>query len=265
MQHSFSTLGCPDDSLDEVMALAAKHGITALELRALGGTVELPAYFGAGWGEPAALATHVANAGCRVIALDTSFRLIGNSTEDRRALRAFLPWAEALGGVNLRVFDGGQVDAVDLEEALVTLQWWHDERASSGWRSDLMIETHDSLVTADAIQALADRAPAGGVRLLWDAHHTWKKGGEDPVVTWEAIAPMVRHVHVKDSVSTPSARHDFTYVLPGDGEFPMRELRSRLSADSYAGPLSLEWERKWHPYLPPLADALALADARRWW
>jgi hypothetical protein len=45
MLRCFSSLGCPDFSLAETLALAAKHGIGAGELRALGGTVELPAYF----------------------------------------------------------------------------------------------------------------------------------------------------------------------------------------------------------------------------
>jgi sugar phosphate isomerase/epimerase len=72
-------------------------------------------------------------------------------------------------------------------------------------------------------------------------------------------------VHVKDSISVPSARHPFTYVLPGDGEFPMAPLLAALRADSFAGPLSLEWEKMWHPYLAPLDDALAIAAARGWW
>jgi hypothetical protein len=38
-----------------------------------------------------------------------------------------------------------------------------------------------------------------------------------------------------------------------------------LRADNFAGPVSLEWERLWHPYLPPLDVALACAEKNRWW
>ena len=38
-----------------------------------------------------------------------------------------------------------------------------------------------------------------------------------------------------------------------------------LRADAFAGPVSLEWEKQWHPYLPSLDAALTAAAARRWW
>jgi sugar phosphate isomerase/epimerase len=85
------------------------------------------------------------------------------------------------------------------------------------------------------------------------------------VVTWRAIRGHVVHVHVKDSVSVPSARHPFSYVLPGEGEFPMTPLKAELRAANFSGPVSLEWERMWHPYLPPLDEALTVAAARGWW
>jgi sugar phosphate isomerase/epimerase len=132
-----------------------------------------------------------------------------------------------------------------------------------GWRVDVMIETHDALTTAAAIRRLLAVVPDAAI--LWDSHHTWKKGGEDPVVTWRAIRGHVVHVHVKDSVSVPSARHPFSYVSPGEGEFPMTPLMAELRAANFPGPVSLEWERMWHPYLPPLDEALTVAAARGWW
>ena len=72
-------------------------------------------------------------------------------------------------------------------------------------------------------------------------------------------------MHVKDSMPVPSGKPPFTYVLPGAGEFPMEALRAALEADGFAGPVSLEWEKFWHPDLPPLDTALAAAAARGWW
>jgi sugar phosphate isomerase/epimerase len=70
-------------------------------------------------------------------------------------------------------------------------------------------------------------------------------------------------LHVKDRISRASERHPFTYVLPGQGEFPMAALRRALQADNLAGPVSLEWEKLWHPALPPLEAALDAAAG--WW
>lgn len=260
-RRALSTLGCPELSLGDALALAERHGLDGIELRALGGTVDLPAYFAKKFGTPEQLRTQLP-AG-QILALDTSFTLVGATPAAREALLQYVPWAEALGVGRLRVFDGGKnADAAELAEAAATCQWWHDLRAQQGWKTDLMIETHDSLFTADAIHRFLAVAP--GAAILWDTHHTWKKGGENPVATWAAIKAQVAHIHVKDSVSQPSARHPFTYVLPGEGEFPMAPLRQVLQAE-YTGYVSLEWEKLWHPYLPALEAALTAATAGHWW
>ena len=79
------------------------------------------------------------------------------------------------------------------------------------------------------------------------------------------IRSSVVHIHVKDSIGIPSARHPFTYVLPGGGEFPAQPLFDALRTDGFKGPVSLEWEKAWHAYLPSLDEALASAARRGWW
>lgn len=262
-RRAFSSLGWPEAALDEVLALAARHRVTAVELRSLGGTVDLPAYFARRHGSPAALAEKLRSSAAGIVALDTGLRLVDPAPGEREKLLNFLPWAEALGVRWLRVFDGGKTaDAAELARAAAAMDWWRAIRRANAWRADLMIETHDSLFTAAAIQRFLEVAP--GTAILWDSHHTWKKGGEDPVATWNAIKPHVVHIHVKDSVSRPSESHPYTYVLPGEGEFPMAPLRAVLQAE-YSGPLSLEWEKLWHPYLPSLDEALRTAAAKAWW
>lgn len=261
-----NTLGCAEFSLEEACALAAKHGLGGVEVRALGGTLDLAAYLRGQYGTPEELAEKLRAAGgsVRVVAFNTSMKLVGGSATERDQLIDIVPWAEALGVRWLRVFDGGKTaDEGELAQAVETLRWWREERAVHGWSADWMIETHDSLFTAAAIGRL--RAAVPEVAILWDSHHTWKKGGEDPLVTWAAIRAGVVHVHVKDSVSVPSARHPFTYVLPGAGEFPMAPLVAALREAKFAGPVSLEWERQWHPYLEPLDVALTTAAGREWW
>jgi sugar phosphate isomerase/epimerase len=250
MKRCFSTLGCAELGLDEVIALAWRHKIDVIELRALGGTLDLPGYFSDEFCTPDKLAKHILTAGVPVTALDTSLMLNGSTDlEWMETIEAFLPWAEAMGGVDLRVFDGSKTnDETSTTIMADRVDWWQQLRARSGWQSDIMIEIHDSLFTAAANLALIAKAPAA--RILWDSHHTWKRGGEDPVTTWRAIATHVVHIHVKDSISMPSARHPFTYVLPGEGEFPTGPIMELLGKE-YAGVVSLEWEKLWHPYLPP--------------
>lgn len=256
-----SSLGCPELSLEATLALAARHGLEAVELRTLEGTTDLPELFARRYGTPEKLAVVVAAQPVHVVALDTSLRLADPKPGDFEAFLRFLPWAEALGVRWLRVFDGGQPGA-SLEAMVAAWRNWRALRVERGCKCDVLVETHDSLFTAAAIADFVARAP--GAAILWDTHHTWKKGGEDPLATWAAVKAHVAHVHVKDSISAPSARHPFTYVLPGDGEFPMAPLRETLARE-FTGTVSFEWERQWHPYLPPLEDALRVAAERRWW
>lgn len=258
---AISSLGCPELGLDDTLRLAHAAGISAVELRTLERTTDLPGLFERQFGSPAALAGHVARQSVRIVALDTSLRLADPKPGDWEAFLAFVPWAEALGVRWLRVFDGGAPD-LPAEPRWEAWRRWRELRAARDWQVDIMVETHDALFTGAAISGFLAGAP--GAAILWDSHHTWKRGGEDPVKTWAEIKAGVVHVHVKDSVSRPSARHPFTYVLPGAGEFPQTPLRAVLERE-FSGTVSLEWERQWHPYLPPLTEALAAAAANRWW
>lgn len=265
---TFSSLGCPELNLPQVVELAKRKGLNKLELRTLEDRVDLPAYFRENYGTPENLRAWLEAESVQVVALDASLKLVGNKPEDRDALLEFVEWAEALGTRWLRVFDGGtfasDLSPEDLKEATDTIAWWRGARAKGGWKTDIMAETHDCLTATTAIKTLQANLDEP-LAILWDTHHTWKKGGEDPAATWPAIKASVVHVHVKDSISEPSARHPFTYVPLGDGEFMLKDTLDMLAADDYEGIVSIEWERKWHPYLDPMESALDRARELGWW
>ncbi|CAH1648685.1 sugar phosphate isomerase/epimerase family protein [Chelatococcus asaccharovorans] len=252
---AFSSLGCPDLELDAVAQLAKRHRIAMIELRALGGQVDLPAYFAARYGTPAELRVAAKKLDVPVAALGTSLRLIGNTEEDRERFLAYIDWALALDAPFLRVFDGGtHGDRAELESAGETLAWWEAERARLTTPVDIIVETHDSLTEPNVLEAFAVRYP--GCKLLWDTHHTWRRSGELPSRTWARIGPTVVHMHVKDSVTAPDTRHGYRYVPLGEGEFPLPDLRDVLRESGFSGVVSLEWERLWHPALAPLEEVL---------
>lgn len=262
-RRAFSTLGCPELSLAEVLAMAARHHIDAVELRTLEGTTELPTLFTRSGTEPVRQ-VHQWQGTVEVLVLSTSFKLVRPSEAERAALIAFVPWAEALGVPWLRAFDGGELsDDGTVPLATETMRWWRQQRSKHGWKVDLMVETHDGLVSPEAIGRFC--SGVSDVALLWDAHNTWRKTGVDPLALWPRIAEHVVHIHVKDSVSRPSDGQPYTFVLPGEGEFPMQPLVAALRRDRYSHALSLEWERQWHPSLPSLELALQTAVNRSWW
>ena len=72
LRRAFSTIDCPACTLEQTFALAVRYHIDAVELRALGGEVDLPVYFARTYGSPAALAQAVRDQPVRIAALDTS-------------------------------------------------------------------------------------------------------------------------------------------------------------------------------------------------
>jgi hypothetical protein len=55
-RRAISTMGCPGLTLDEACALAQRHHLDGVELRSLGGTIDLPVHFSAIYGTPEKLA-----------------------------------------------------------------------------------------------------------------------------------------------------------------------------------------------------------------
>lgn len=262
-----STLGCHELDLDATCALAARHDIHTLEIRALEDRQDLPQYLDETFPDSGTVQAILDQHKQSIVALNSSFKLVGSQEGDRRELLEFARWAEMLNIPYIRAFGGGSMaeplSAAELDEASENLRWWHGVRQSNEWNTRLALETHDGFSGGARCIELQAHCEIP-LDLIWDTHHSWKLGGEAPQETWNLIAPLVRHVHIKDSISVPSARHPYTYVLPGTGEFPAQEVLSILAANDYEGVVSLEWERKWHPYMPPLEEALAALVSNGW-
>ncbi|HTS19885.1 MAG TPA: TIM barrel protein [Verrucomicrobiae bacterium] len=263
----FSTLGCAELSLPQVCKLLDKFGLRELEIRALDGRMDLPRWaVDTGW-PPLRAAALMAEHQLHFCVAGSSFKLVGNNEKSRDEMVAFSKWADSWGATFIRAFGGGTwgtpLTDTDYTQAAHAVGWWYREKQRHGWRTDLLLETHDAFSASDPCHKLMARLtePIG---IIWDSHHTWRLGGESPRESWKQLGKWVRHVHVKDSISRPSARHPFTYVLPGDGETPLGDIVQVLGEHRFAGAVSLEWERLWHSYLPPLQEALIRLQAQPW-
>lgn len=247
MKFGYSTLGAPQYSLAQCNELAVSHGLDFLEVRTLGGSLDMPAYFAENPVPVGALPIRV---------LGSSLFLTTAGDADVEAFFGFMKLAAQLGTPYLRVFGGGDfsedLDPEKLRHAASIVRCIREKAAAEGWTAEPILEMHDAFSNSERCQRLNSLLDEP-LPLLWDSHHTWRIGGESLADTWQAVSPLIRHVHYKDSRSTGQ---DFVYVLPGEGEFPSAELFALLKAQGYTGGVSLEWERKWHPELPPLEEAM---------
>ena len=272
VRHNFnwgiSTLGCHELDLPAVCELAKKHGIHQLELRGLGDSLDLPEYLDAKFPDgPASVQKILDQHQQSIVALNSSFNLLGADEVARAELLAFARWAEILNVPWARIFGGGCMSKPftdeDLAEAVGNLQWWHQQREQHQWKTQVALETHTGFSSSDRCLQVQE-ASGKPLDIIWDTHHTWKQNNESAKETWAKMGPMIKHIHIKDSISIPSARHPYSYVLPGKGEFPVNDVFTVLSENNFQGIVSLEWERKWHPYMTDLDTALRTLETAGW-
>jgi sugar phosphate isomerase/epimerase len=119
----------------------------------------------------------------------------------------------------------------------------------------VIIESHGDFTDSPTLIEILEKADSPHVGLLWDAHHTFVSGKEDPAFTVEKLGRYIRHTHLKDSVPSPDGRR---YVLTGRGNVPVRKQVEVLAASGYRGCYSFEWEKAWHPELED--PEIAIAD-----
>jgi sugar phosphate isomerase/epimerase len=262
-----STLGCAEFSLPEICELLSEFGLRELEIRAVDGRLDVPQWAAdKGWSPQRAIAL-LAKHQIQFRVAGSSFKLVGNDGKSRAEMLAFCQWADSWGARYVRAFGGGTwgqpLNEADYDQAAQAVAWWQQEKKLCGWRIELLLETHDGFSASGPCRKLLARLrePIG---IIWDSHHTWRLGGESPRESWSQLSTWIRHIHIKDSIARPSARHPYTYVLPGDGEMPLGQIVDLLTEHQFAGAISLEWERLWHPYLPPLREALTQLEAQPW-
>ena len=263
-----STLGCAELSFPQICELLAEFGFRELEMRAVDGRIDLPQWAeSAGW-SPARATALLAENQIRFCVAGSSFKLVGNDDKSRAEMLTFCEWADSWGAQYVRAFGGGTwgqaLTEADYGQAVQAVTWWQQEKKRRDWRVELLLETHDSFSVSGPCRTLLTRL-SEPIGIIWDSHHTWRLGGESPRTSWSQLSKWIRHVHVKDSFAKPpSRRHPFTYVLPGDGEIPLGQIIEVLRENHFMGTVSLEWERLWHPYLPPLREALTRLQAQPW-
>ncbi|HJV14508.1 MAG TPA: sugar phosphate isomerase/epimerase family protein [Propionibacteriaceae bacterium] len=268
---SASTLGAPGESLLEVLAYLRRTGVPGLELRLSAGEIADPTLTRA---QRHAVRAEIEAAGIAVTGI-ASYVKVAASTEDDvvlGALVAALDFASDLGTATVRVFPGAPAEPGPYDRIPQLLEPREEVNARAARRLNAVaeyasecevvvaLETHDSHPTGQQVAAILAQVD-GPVGAIWDLMHPWRVG-ERLEDSWTALAPWLSaglgSVQIKDADLAEST----TPLLVGEGTLPTAEFAELLIRRRYAGTVTLEWERAWHPEAGPL-DA-ACASARRW-
>lgn len=255
---SFSTLGCPDWDLPEILVFAKKSGYQGIELRGIKKDMVLPE---SPWLAPDMLGQTkdmIKQSGLKVVGLGSSAQLHHTepATADKHLAEAkqYIDLAAALGCPNVRVYpekltEGGDKQAAMklIGERLLMLGDYAKAR-----KVNVVMETHGELLYAKDLEQVLRSARHSNVGIIWDVVNMWVKTKESPASVYPILKPYIRHVHLKDMVWDGDK---FNYVLFGKGVAPVREAITALQNGGYKGFYSFEWEKRWHPEIaaPELA------------
>ena len=172
--------------------------------------------------------------------------------------RRFIDLAQALGAPYVRVFGNNYVKDVPRADMLAHiargLRELGDYAGPKG--VTVLIESHGDFTDSPSLLELLRQADSPAVQLLWDAHHTFVSGKEQPEDTVRQVGRYIRHTHLKDSVPAATAGGR-RYVLTGTGEVPVRRQIEALVKIGYRGFYSFEWEKRWHPDIAEPEVAIA--------
>ncbi|MBP2411911.1 sugar phosphate isomerase/epimerase [Arthrobacter stackebrandtii] len=306
MPLAFSTLGCPGDSLAQVIDTARAAGATGLEIRVADGEFAHPGMDAA---ERAAIAAALCAAGLELVTLASYVKVCapleksdgalptpgaadaaaGAPAGDGAAhgahgaadpvlsdllaaveLAADLSRGNAGAPAQVRVFPGAGIEPCKMGQAASAAHKAADRLGADRLNAaaararelgvTMLLETHDSHPRASDIARLLQHVDADApVKVIWDLMHPWRHD-EAPERTAQLLADSLAYAQYKDGVRNPGG-NTVTLTLPGDGELPLAQMRELVAGISEAHGvtdpwISLEWERAWHPQLPPVADAL---------
>ncbi len=259
---SFSSLGCPDWTFEQMVKFAVDNQYSGIELRGIQRELDLTKCkeFNTAKSRAATVKLMKDN-GLKFVGLGSSATmhfadiLIRKKNLDEG--RSFIDLAHEIGCANVRVFPNllpkDQDKDTTMELIVKGLQELGGHAKGSG--VNVLMETHGDLVKIDDIEKIMQQAPPENVGLVWDVTNMWTLTKEPPVEAYEKLKKYIRHTHIKDAKMVAGILQ-YTYL--GKGEVPIFEAIDALNKGGYKGYYSFEWEKLWHPELGD--PALALVD-----
>ena len=258
---SFSTLGCPDWTFDQIVAFAKQHGYKGIEVRGIMREMDLPKCKGFSPQNRKATMQKMKDNDLHFVDLGSSSTLHFPEGEERRKNieegKRFIDLAAEIECPFIRVFPNNFIKEQTKEATLELISKGLLELAEHANNSNVtvLIETHGDLVHPDDIVTVMQAARHKHTGIIWDATNMWVATGEAPADIYPKLKPYIRHTHIKDAKKENSDVH---YKLLGEGEVPIFEAIDLLRKNGYKGYYSFEWEKLWHPEI--LEPDIAFAD-----
>jgi sugar phosphate isomerase/epimerase len=247
---AFSTLGCPDWSLKQIVDCSVENGYKGFEIRGLAGEMDLPKCPEFNKTNLPASLRLIKDNDIKIINLGSSVNLHFAQEDKRKSnlddAKRFIDLAEQLECPFVRVFPDDLPPDQTVEQTLdliisglITLGEY-----AKGSNVSILLESHGKVVYKDMLLKIMAGANHPKVGLIWDFFNMWVVTKETPKEVFDTLGKYIKHVHIKDANLVDGKP---AYCLIGQGVAPLREAMDSLKRSIYKGYYSFEWEKKWHP------------------
>ena len=182
-----------------------------------------------------------------ILSSDCCLRYSELFDENIKIVSEYIQAAKALGTKYVRVLgdDGpAPTDGGNDEEVIRQLLAIAPIAEEAG--VTVLIETNGVYSDTARLKSLLDNIHSDNVAVLWDIHHPYRFMHESPETTVQNLGMYIAHVHIKDSIEENG---EILYKLMGEGDMPIEEMINALRSINFEGYLSLEWVKRWAPYL----------------
>lgn len=245
MKISFSTLGCPEWSFENILVTAKDLGIDGIEVRGIGNEIYVPNANPFCASKIQDTLERLKKMKLEIPCLTSSCFLFDKQNEDvyMKEGKDYIDLAHQMKVSFVRVLGDrtpeprGEVDIDYVAGNLWLLAKYAETKGVK-----VLVETNGIFADSNKLLELIEKVDSPSVGVLWDVHHPYRHINEPVATTYEALKDYISFVHIKDSVIENS---ELKYKMLGHGDIPVKEAISILKANGYEGYLSLEWVKRW--------------------
>ena len=269
MKLAFTTLGCPNWTLQQIVENAAEMGFDAVDFRGLLEDIDISRRpeFTTDLGKTKML---FMDHGVAVSGISVSARFAVADPAEKKAqfdeAERNMELAAELNAHVMRIYGGGVPEGYTVETIMPSFVENLRQIGDEAEKHDvtLALETHDAWTNSSVLARVVAEANHPRIRVLWDLHHPYRANDEPPEATYASLAPYVVSIHVKDSVLDKDGKP--RYVLLGEGTVPIKKMLDMLVKGGYDGHATLEWEKRWHPEIlePEIAFPQYVQKMHEW-
>ncbi|HEY9062462.1 MAG TPA: sugar phosphate isomerase/epimerase family protein [Pseudobacteroides sp.] len=249
MKISFSTLGCPEWSWDEMVSTAKDLGFDGVEVRGIENELYAPKAKIFSEANIEATKVRLKSLNLEIPCLTSSCYLFDKNDNGFyvKEGKDYIDLAAQLGVRYVRVLgdkDPKPGSDIDFDFTIENLKKLVEYAEGKG--VTVILETNGIFADSSLVQKAVEMVASNNVGILWDIHHPFRYMNEPVDVTYEKLKKYIMFVHLKDSVIISG---ETKYKMMGHGDIPVNKALMLLKENNYDGFVSLEWVKRWCPDL----------------